>query len=330
MVNNKSRKRITAVRNNVQRTKVRMGPANSAKDAYKRLLLDPCNAPLTPSPYGDESGAVVSRAHWLRDNTFETMVLFWHPAYGLFENASAAGIAGSLVPINNTQADGSGRALAGCVEAMWVGAESARAGIVQCGIVPGAIVWKYMAAVNGGGGFTIDAAVSAAYIQNAERTPVDKCAINWFPSLGDETFTPPLVFNAANTAAIETQFAKTHFTVIFIRNVAALNMRFSFVTITEQVGLSNSSVTQGLSAAVWTVNPKTGPAVDVTTVVRELTSVDPAWYLNTFRKVARFGLGLVSSAATAGLPGALGYLTRMIAGGNEFGGKNGEFIRSGR
>lgn len=297
---------------------------------YKRLLLDPCNAELPPSPYGDETGTEVVRSHWVFNNFNDSMCFFWHPWFGLFRHAGAPGTPACIFPIGSGQANVSagGRALAGCVEATYTGAENARAGVIQCGIVPGTLVSLLLDVGSGGKGQTVDIANISQYIPNIERTPVDKCAVNWFPAEADAKFIPPVTFDAASASLVQSLVAQTHFVVVFVSGAGANNIRLSMTPINEAAPVQFTAPGAGNSAAVWTVTPKSSVSVNVAQVVRSLAQRDSMWYINTFKKVANFGIGLVQAGMTMGLPGALGYLTRAAVGGPEFGGKKQKFVRA--
>lgn len=302
---------------------------NSLRQQYKHLLLDPCNAPLCQSPYGGDAGSTMVRAHGYRNSQFDSYVLFYHPLWGGFENQVTGGTASTLKPISATQANvtTSGRAIAACLDTTWIGPESARAGIVQCGVVPGNVVVNYLDATNGGAGNTIDAANITVLISNMERMPVDRCQVNWFPTEADEQFQGPITsYASANANLIAERFAKTHFMVVFVQGTGTAG--FARIGITEVIEKSqlSSIVVQGSTSQPWNLQSASTPGVNVRSVIAELTNKDTSWYLNTFRKIANFGIGLAGATYTAGLPGALGYLTQAIAGGPMYGGKRGRNI----
>jgi len=298
---------------------------------YKRLLLDPCNSSLTLSPYGGDAGAQVYRNHVVFNNALDAELYFWHPVLGTFRSNTAPGTSGVLVPYGSiAQASNaaSTRAIAGCFEIMYIGAENSRAGAVYCGVVPGAIVWNYLAAAQGGAGSTLDMANVASYFTNASRTPVDKCSVNWFPGQGDEDWYPPITLNAAQTGAIEKIFASTHFTAVFVAGAGVNTMRSSVTGVIEVQSLQ-ASPAGAVAQVPWSVSSSSGGALPWKDVLRQLSNQDSSWYLDTFRKVAKFGVGLVGSAVSGGLPGALGYLTKS-ATSLAFGGPKMQITRSGR
>lgn len=313
------------------RVRPKVGAASGAVGAlrsYQRLLADPCNAAIVASPYGDEAGAQVARGHQVFNNTLDAELVFWHPVLGGFKTNAAAGTSGSLVPttsISQASFGGSMRAVAGCFEVMYTGAETSRAGTVCCAVVPGAIVWNYLAITQGGAGGVLDTANVSSYFSTVTRTPVDKCSATWFPGDGDENWIPPITLNAAQTGAVEKIFASTHFTAIFVAGAGANAFRYSATGVVETQSLSAAATTSGF-APPWGVAIKSGPPVNWREAVKDLGRKDPAWFLDTFRKVASFGLGLANSTLAGGLPGALGYLTKA-ATNVAFGGKGMQFLR---
>lgn len=294
---------------------------STAEVAYKRTLLDPCNCAIPQSPYGDESGTAVYREHFVYNTFNANQLFFWHPYYGLFKTDLNAGVQG-ITPVGAGQANlqRSERALAGCIEAVYTGVESARGGIIQCGMVPGTVVQYYMSVATGGQGATFDIGNVAQFIPNVERTPVDKCAVNWYPGETDKKLNPVVNFNAASTSLVSSLFSETHFAVIYIDNIAAGSVRLSCTSVIEIAQMTPAIASVGSGNFAWTVTSKTSPAVDVSKVIRELAEADSKWYLNTFKKVAKFGLGLVSSTLAMGLPGALSYLTSGGSGATSYGG----------
>lgn len=275
---------------------------------YKHLLLDPCNAPLTRSPYDLTQSTVVNRMVQLATNTQIFGIFVFHPVLGQYSYESATDVVGQLTPFG-TFTGVSNRAIAGCHSVSFIAQESSRAGTISCGVVPGNVVWQYLAAANGGGGLTLKPSQAAAHITNLERTPVDRCEVNWFPAEGDASMTPNVTLIAANTNTIQTIFADTNFTMVVVLSASAGGAyQHKYVGVYEQTDTSVASTSP------WTVAATTKPTFNWKSAVEELSAVDPAWYVNTFRKVGTFISGAVSSYATMGLPGALGYLTQSVAG----------------
>jgi hypothetical protein len=105
-------------------------------------------------------------------------------------------------------------------------------------------------------------------------------------------------------------------------------MRFSETSVYEAAAYQATSAGT-LDVYPWAIQAKTTPPINVEKVLRELSNVDSKWYLDTFKKVAKFGVGLIDSTFRGGLPGALGYLTSQMVDNTSYGGKSGRVIRSG-
>lgn len=295
--------------------------------SYKRVLLDPCNAELCKTPYGGNAGSTIIREHIVFNNTYNAVLCLFHPVLGVFISGNPA-VAGGVGPLNGTaQITGATRrAIAGCLEVMYTGAESARAGTVYCGIVPGAIAWNYLPSSVGGAGSTFDMSHLASVFTNVTRTPVDRCSVNWFPSSGDADWIPPMTINLDQIGAIEKIFSATQFAAILISGTEVNDMRFSATKVVEFSGISSSA---GTNAQIpWTIQASSTKPIEVGTVLRSLAAQDPKWYLDTFRKVAHFGVGLASSVMRGGLPGALGYLTAELGSSTDLGGRNQRYVRA--
>jgi len=296
-------------------------PVTRGWSDYQRMLLDPCNCTLTASPYGGDSAGSIKRGHNVINNTIDGQLFVFHPIFGVAYTTVAAGTAGSLSFVNTSPLGSTftSRALAECVEVMYSGPENSRAGMVHCGIIPGSLVWEYTITGHGGAGVTFDVANVASYLPNVERMPVDKCSVNWFPGNGDGAWIPPITLSSANQNTIQRLFADTHFCVVFITTGPGVNsVRMSYTSIYEYANTDTSVTGSGFVTGPWLVSPASTKAVDVKEAVRELTLRDPKWYLNAFKKVAKFGIGIAEAGLTAGLPGALGYLTSAIAGTTEY------------
>jgi len=297
--------------------------ASGAKQEYKRLLLDPCNADLIRSPYGNDAGQATIRDHSVFNNATAANIVFFHPVLGVFVNDGSTPeylkpLWGTDYMIGNTR-----RPVAGCLDAMFTGAENLRAGTVYCTVVPGANVYRHLASTYGGGSVSIPMSSLASYFTNVSRMPVDRCSVNWFPTSADAEWYPSILLSNANSNALEVLFAKTHFCAVFVDAPLINSIRFSATRVTDFVPSESTVVANNASAIPWGVSANTAAPVDYQTVLRELASQDSNWYLDTFKKVAKFGLGLVTNVVQGGLPGALGYLTREMSGSTTMGGKKG-------
>lgn len=298
------RVKVRSVKSKVQRTRT-----NPFADEYKRILLDPCNAPLPTSPYNGADGSQVVRSTNVFNNGDVFSVVAYHPIYGSYSfNVANIATAQSFTVVGGDAIAVGGRAIAGCLSATWVGAESNRQGLLYCGVVPGTVVWSYLAASAGGNGGSISPAQLAAKIVNYERMPVDKCEVNWFPGEGDSDFQLPVFNSIAQVQSMEAAFAKTHFCIIMSTQAAIGSVSFKTVGVSE---LGNN-LAGGLAA--FTVGSSTEPKYDWREALADLSRRDTRWFIGAFRKAGMFVSGMAGSYLTAGLPGALGYLTQSIAG----------------
>lgn len=286
----------------------RLPNGSNDRQMYKHLLLDPCNAPLIRSPYDLTAASVVGRDVQLFANTQVFGVFFFHPTFGQYSYETATDVAGNVTPFGSVP--GVGRAIAGCHTVSFIAQESSRAGTLSCGVVNGSVVWRYLAAASGGGGATFKPSEAAAHIVSMERTPVDRCEINWFPGEGDSDMQPGLTTLSPTTAnLLQEAFSKVNFTMVVGLSLSAGGAyQHKYVRVYEQ---SDPTV---LATAPWTVSAASKPSYSWRDVVEDLGAKDPSWYLNTFRKIGNFISGAVSAYATMGLPGTLGYLTQGVAG----------------
>lgn len=288
--------------------RIREPPGISDREAYKRLLLDPCYSALPPSPYTGNSGSAIRRIKYYRSNSAAYDITFYHPSYGMFYASDATGnVATTIAPVASQQV--SGRAIAGCISATYYGAESSRQGAIFCGVVPGNIVSYYLVATSGGQGSTMALSGVQSLLSHVERTPVDKCEVNWVPGEGD--YLPvKLTYDANHLSQIQDVFARTNFCVILVARAAS----------SDTIAINTTSVVEDFpetsGGPVWDTSIPVKPKFDYKAVIEELARKDSSWFLNTFKKTAMLVGGTVSSYMTAGLPGALGYLTSQAFGLN--------------
>lgn len=311
----KSRKPVkVAATSKRKRTRSRMS-AGAEREVYKRILVDPCYGELPSSPYESAAGGIVARVRQTAlapalNNT--AMAVFFHPVFGSFAaevaNVTTAtsfrDFAGAYQQVGNTNA---ARAVAGCVSATYIGAESGRSGIMHCGVVSGALVSSLLGTIYGGNGNTITMGALSAGLSHIERTPVDKCEVNWVPGEGDSSFSA-VTFAAASSNQIETLLERTNFCVIVVTglNGAANLIEWNFTGVVETVPAASNNLFN--NAIAFDVSTSTRTKFDYRDVVRELGAKDPSWFIGTFKKAWKFIGGLAKGYATAGMPGALGYL----------------------
>lgn len=302
--------------NKPRRRRVKTVISHHGREAYKRLLVDPCYAELPQSPYESNGGAIIGRVRSTSLGpglaTDTGMVVFYHPVFGAFSREAASpGSTGSLKqystfyqPVGNTNA---ARAIAGCLSVTYIGAESSRSGVMHCGIVSGALVATILESAAGGQGISASFTSLAAGLSHMERTPVDKCEVNWVPGEGDQSFaamSPAL----ASASQLEVLFEKTNFCVIIVTGLpaAANTLEWNATGVVETVPAATNSLFN--NSIAFDVATSTRPRFDYRDVVRELGAKDPSWFIGTFKKAWKFVGGVAKGYATAGLPGALGYL----------------------
>lgn len=289
-------------------------PLSPEGKKYMALVADPCNSALTTSPYDTSAGTVITRSNnnvALGPESHITVLAF-HPLLGTYmlSGTSDPDEAQIFKAVAGTKPEGTGRAIAGCASTTWVGTEADRQGMLYCDVVPGAMIWNYLQISDGGGNLSISPNNIIAKMTNMERMPVDKCEVTWFPSEGDCEMSPPIIASGSSVQATEVTFSKTQFTLTVISaggdGKAIMYKTVSIVEFTQSLVPS--------SKLSWAISPKIPPTFSWKDVISQLTSKDPAWYINTFRKVGTLVAGAAASYATAGLPGALGFLTQSIAG----------------
>lgn len=290
--------------------------ATGAREMYKRSLLDPRYASLPSTPYPSGAGGIIGRIRGTATgptvgppaNTAQ--VVFYHPIFGAFSrSAETPSTTGVLSPFNTLYTPmanaNSGRAISGCLSATFLGQESTRGGLIHCGVVSGAVVIGMIESVSGGIGVATSIGTINACLSHVERTPVDKCEVNWFPGEGDATFSA-VQFGATTNNQLEILFERTNFVVITVIGMSPNNIEWNATGVVE----STPAASQNLfgNNTTWDVSAATKPRFDYRDVVSELARKDPSWFLGTFKKVSKFIGGVAAGYATAGMPGALGYL----------------------
>jgi len=279
--------------------------------SYKRILVDPCNAPLPKSPYGVTGNSVYRNVGWTTTHNAYHVFAF-HPVYGLFSTGALNGTTAiTFNPDGALSANTAGaRAIAGCLNTTWINSESTRQGSVFCGVVPGGWLWNSLATASGGNNSAFTINQLANLMSNFERTPVDKCEVNWFPGDGEDEPVPPSgIFTSTNVTAVQGLLSKTNFAVVLLYNSVPNSNQIGGVGVVEQI---NSTVTAAYG--VVTVSSELKAPFDWREVVTSLGRQDPNWFIGAFRKIGSLVGGMAKSYSTMGLPGALGYLTSEIAG----------------
>lgn len=184
------------------------GPAQ----AYKRLLLDPCGAPMVHPIWGSVEGSFLIKCESFGNvgvsATEGNGAAFFSPGtisttaksgyVGMYSTTSAgavnlvAGTGGTVLDWTNNAinpgytflaANASVyRPVAVCVELVYLGSESTRSGMVAGGVISGG-AWYNQTAVS------VDNVM--ALVPSAERTPVNKVEYIWYPSTPDSVWQDP-------------------------------------------------------------------------------------------------------------------------------------------
>lgn len=174
--------------------------------AYAHLLNDPCSAPLVHPVYAGSDGGLVARfENYYTLNTTavgSTSGLFsWTPG-GIGNNAGAApalitgeqasaGTAFTTATLGTTTQpgwaylstnSGASRCVAACIQVMFVGAESARSGIVAYGGLTGSTIAS---------GVSTNASNALQLFEKYERMPVSSLEVKWRPGSFDQEWTNP-------------------------------------------------------------------------------------------------------------------------------------------
>lgn len=181
-------------------------------EAYKRLLLDPCGAPLAYPVWGSADGSFLIKCESIGTVGFSATetngaLLFSPGTLSSTAKSSLVGFTttGAGVDVNlvtnvgGTVTDWTPgtfnpgvaflganasvvRPVAACVELVYAGSESSRAGMVAGGVIPGGAWYENTA---------ISADKLHALVPHAERTPVNKIEFLWYPSEADNYWQDP-------------------------------------------------------------------------------------------------------------------------------------------
>lgn len=282
------------------------GTVQEAARLHAAMLVDPCTCSVEKPAYPGPGGAFVQRAVFDYTPTNGFMAFFFHPLFGAYViDVSTGGTGGAATQIwfpggNTTE---SGRAVAGCMEILWMGSESARLGYVGAAIAPGPEAWRRISTSNLGGGLSDTPLNLMTFTSLSTRMPVDKFAINWIPTVADEQ-----IVATAQTLNSSSQFSSIvgdyNFAMMVVLNTTASGVRVRFTAVNEYTTNSSNNTWQ---PSVPRPN-MTGVSQNI---VASLYKKDPNWWVDTFRKAGNL-LGNAAYAGisyeTGGLPGLLGYL----------------------
>lgn len=271
--------------------------------AWRRSLEDPCNAPLAYPCYSTGGGGTVL-IRCETDALYFTGATETAGIYAFVPGMSQAWINTSLLPTDtfgtlitgvpapgtnwlNSNA-GSVRAVAACVQVMYPGSELNRAGVVGVGTAPAETLVDNIAAINGGGGINVSAAVVRTTCAHVERMPATMVEAKWYPGEADQVSQTPILpsvytplLNGRNALVVSVSGFPVS-TGVRIRAVAIY-----------EVGLN--SVTGGLGTVVQAAPPVS--TVLPATVIKSLFDKDPQWWLETAVKTGRTISNVISYAA---------------------------------
>lgn len=162
------------------------GMLDDAAVAWRRLLLDPCNAPLVAPPYaGFGTGSYIRRKAIIQIDTIKDGIFVFQPGTNLYWSAigqttGANMIFGSAANVFNIGGSANQlRCLAACVKFRYTGPESTRSGTVGLAVGP-PMYFPTQTAVNSLG------AITAAPFASRFGETVHE--VKWMPSAADEEF----------------------------------------------------------------------------------------------------------------------------------------------
>lgn len=309
---------------------------SGALENHLRMVLDPCNAPLTETAYPNASGVirdrrkhVLSTSHTPATNAGTySRVIAWHPILGALELYSGTTEwlptegSGSFRPLTtlsrfpDTNSLYSGRAVGGCLTMAWAGKELDRRGMMYSGVISGGLVWTHMAQASGGAGAFITPSALAAALSSTCRTPNDKCEVTWVPTEFDSVFTDIVPFATTSNTTLQEQFSKLNFVLMIgvfpqgVGETVALSVTaLSIAEVNPALTVAGGS-NFGLVQDAAHVNTSGVPGA-VTRIVKALQSQDTSWYIDTFKKLGKFGLRAAGAYARGGALGLVAEVAGM-------------------
>lgn len=271
-------------------------PLDSGAVAYAKLLSNPCTGPLVHGP-GSSEGGQVARFEVdliLGAGATETgFIVHWTPG-ALNNGAGANGVGvlqsgvvadGTNVTLNNSlgtfpgaaflQANASSyRALAGCVQAYFVGSEVNRQGIVSGALSTYGFLNNTALSTSSGAIRSVSPVV--------ERTPSTMFEVKWAPSYSDGLFRNP-------SGVSPPEDGHSSLTLTAAGLPVATGMRLRLVVVVEWRPKTNNLV---LSSNTST---DTSSSATIQTVRRYLDNRDANWWNNlgaTVRNTLEAGIAL--------------------------------------
>lgn len=307
------RKRALVVRSRAKPQVPRNVPGGPEARRYMDMLLDPCRAELDYAPYPGTKLDFVQRKRAqsvLDANAYQ--VFFHHPTLGTFgysgsNDGFALGLSFNvaLSPFIDSNYK-SLKPIAGCFSVEWIGAESARQGWINAGIVTGDFIANSLPYADAVTLYSINSWARSATF--TERMPIDKFELNWVPGPKDAISPTPYVGDQTGTDSASRAFWKTelegrNFIMVVLSGIGAGTNVITTVTDIGEVAQAASVNVTSNAAVVFK------PKFDYTTVLSTLQAKDTSWYVNTFKKLGKLAAGMLGAYTGGGLPGILGYLT---------------------
>lgn len=271
---------------------------------WRRLLEDPCNAPLVYPCYTSAGGGSVL----MRVEFDQVMFATSTETCGIY--ALVPGIAAALINTTPLVGDGSTTALTGfpapgaawltantnavrcvaaCTQVMYPGSELTRSGVVGVGVVPASMLTPSVPTVNGGGGLLTTSAAFRTSCAHVERMPATLVEAKWFPGQTDQESSSPVL----GTSFANELDGRNAIIVSLSGFPVSTGVRVRSVVVYEVNFLSVNSYSLGTVQSV-------APPISVVTpaaVVKSLFDRDPEWWIGTALKAGRVLSNVVSYAA---------------------------------
>lgn len=248
----------------------------TAERNYARLLVDPCNGPLSAGLFGDSSGGIISRFETdgiLGDvaGTAASALVFVPAAASAWTSGKPSdgdlptwnGVSSSLVPGKDFLSNNASqfRCVAACLRIYWPGTELNRQGIVSNLQTTADIVNNANATVGA-------IRATSTYVQ---RMPEDFTELKWMPSEFELELRAPFLTPSAQ------EFSRVSAIATTISGVpAATPIRWRMVAVYEWVPKVQSGIASSNVAA-------TVPSGSFERVARALTNVGNWMYASSFQ-----------------------------------------------
>lgn len=290
------------------------------------MIVDPCNAPLVETTYGNSAPTLRVRTKKVQLNSHtptSTAGTYaygaaWHPTLGYFKfrvtssttdwYLAATSIFWTPDTANNTASayvSQPTRAVGGCLSFAWGETELKRKGMISGGIINGGIIWEGLQSQFGGQNAPFTSIDLASQLAVQCRTPNDRCELNWVPTEADAEYRESLL-DAVTSSANGAMYGRTNFCVLMITVPQAVDESVAIEIKTLAIIEANLD-TPGVVADAAHVG-QAGSRTSVSDIVRVLQRRDPSWYVDAFKKVGKL-IGQGAKAYMTG--GALGLVSEL-------------------